>query len=51
MEVIDDLALSLVVASVVTVPVNCWVIARGRGHAVVHDLHGGHAANQQHDHA
>ena len=24
---------------VVTVPVNRWMIARGRGHAVVHELH------------
>ncbi len=30
------------VAFVVTVPVNRWLISRGRGHAVVHDLHGGH---------
>jgi hypothetical protein len=31
-----SLALSLAVAFVVTVPVNRWLIARGRGHAVVH---------------
>ena len=29
-----SLALSLVVAFVLTVPVNRWLIARGRGHAV-----------------
>ncbi len=34
-----SLALSLVIAFVVTVPVNRWLIARGRGHAVVHGLH------------
>ncbi|WP_345203372.1 DUF4396 domain-containing protein [Fodinibacter luteus] len=33
------LAFSLAVAFVVTVPVNRWLIARGRGHAVVHGLH------------
>lgn len=38
-----SLAFSLVVAFVVTVPVNRWLIRRGKGHAVVHDLHhGGH---------
>ena len=35
-----SLALSLVIAFVVTVPVNRWLISRGRGHAVVHELHG-----------
>jgi len=34
-----SLGLSLVIAFVVTVPVNRWLIARGRGHAVVHELH------------
>jgi hypothetical protein len=34
-----SLALSLVVAFVVTVPVNRALIARGRGHAVVHAHH------------
>jgi hypothetical protein len=33
------LALSLVVAFVVTVPVNRWLIARGKGHAVMHAHH------------
>jgi hypothetical protein len=37
-----SLAGSLVVAFVVTVPVNRWLISRGKGHAVVHDLHAGH---------
>ncbi len=36
------LAFSLAVAFVVTVPVNRYLIARGRGHAVMHDLHGNH---------
>jgi hypothetical protein len=34
-----SLAASLVVAFVLTVPVNRALIARGRGHAVVHALH------------
>jgi uncharacterized protein DUF4396 len=34
-----SLALSLVIAFVVTVPVNRALIARGRGHAVMHELH------------
>jgi hypothetical protein len=34
-----SLVVSLAVAFVVTVPVNRWLIARGRGHAVVHHLH------------
>ncbi len=34
------LAAALAVAFVVTVPVNRWLIIRGRGHAVVHALHG-----------
>ncbi|MBW4716227.1 DUF4396 domain-containing protein [Saccharothrix obliqua] len=33
------LAFSLAVAFVLTVPVNRWLIARGKGHAVVHHLH------------
>ena len=34
-----SLAFALAVAFVVTVPVNRWLIARGRGHAVMHGLH------------
>ena len=34
-----SLAFALVVAFVLTVPVNKWLIARGRGHAVVHGMH------------
>ena len=36
-----SLGISLVIAFVVTVPVNRWLIARGRGHAVVHAYHHG----------
>ena len=34
-----SLALSLVVAGAAAFPVNRWLIARGRGHAVVHAHH------------
>jgi hypothetical protein len=34
-----SLAFALAVAFVLTVPVNRWLIARGRGHAVVHRHH------------
>jgi len=34
-----SLGVSLVVAFVAAFPVNRWLIARGRGHAVVHELH------------
>jgi hypothetical protein len=34
-----SLAASLAVAFVLTVPVNRWLISRGRGHAVVHGMH------------
>ncbi len=37
-----SLAFALAVAFVVTVPVNRWLIARGRGPAVVHQYHSGH---------
>ncbi len=33
------LAFSLAVAFVLTVPLNRWLIGRGKGHAVVHDFH------------
>jgi hypothetical protein len=41
-----SLAFSLVVAGAFAVPVNRWLIARGRGHAVVHEtgIHGGPSA-------
>ena len=34
-----SLAIALFIAFVVTVPVNRWMIGRGRGHAVVHEYH------------
>ena len=34
-----SLVASLIVAFALTFPVNRWLIARGRGHAVVHELH------------
>ena len=34
-----SLAVGLAVAFVVAFPLNRWLIARGRGHAVVHELH------------
>jgi hypothetical protein len=33
------LAFSLLVAFVLTVPINRWMISRGKGHAVVHQYH------------
>jgi len=45
-----SLIASLVVAFAVTVPVNRWMIARGRGHAAVHQHHhGGHADHAGHE--
>jgi hypothetical protein len=41
------LAAALAVAFVLTVPVNKWMIGRGKGHAVVHELHG-HATHAGH---
>jgi hypothetical protein len=34
-----SLAFSLAAAFVVTVPVNRWLIGRGKGHAAVHSMH------------
>jgi hypothetical protein len=36
-----SLVASLAIAFVITVPVNRWMISRGRGHAVVHQYHHG----------
>jgi hypothetical protein len=36
-----SLAVALVVAGAVAYPVNRWLIARGKGHALVHEAHGG----------
>jgi hypothetical protein len=38
---------SLMVAFAVTVPVNRWMIGRGRGHAVVHRYHQGAASHDE----
>jgi hypothetical protein len=43
-----SLALGLAVAFVVTVPVNRWLIARGRGHAVAHEYHHAHHGHGEH---
>ena len=37
-----SLAFALAVAAVAAFPVNRWLIARGKGHAVVHAYHHGH---------
>ena len=44
-----SLAVALAVAFVLTVPVNRWLISRGRGHAVVHELHGHAQGDPGHD--
>jgi hypothetical protein len=36
------LVLGLAVAFIAALPVNIWLIGRGKGHAVVHKLHAGH---------
>ncbi len=43
-----SLATSLVLAFIVTVPVNRWLIARGKGHAVVHAMHGHNHEHMDH---
>ena len=39
-----SLAASLAIAAAAAFPVNRWLIARGLGHAVVHEFHRGHGA-------
>lgn len=39
-----SMALALVLAGIAAYPINRWLISRGRGHAVVHDYHRGHAS-------
>ena len=46
-----SLAFALAVAFVVTVPVNRWLIARGRGHAAVHGAHQASAEEPHREHA
>jgi hypothetical protein len=41
-----SLAFALAVAFVAAFPINRWLIARGKGHAVVHEYHGGHGDHQ-----
>jgi hypothetical protein len=43
-----SLVVSLAIAFVVTVPVNRWMISRGKGHAVAHEYH--HAGQAGHAH-
>lgn len=50
------LALALAVAFVVTVPVNYYLLKRGKGHALTHQYHHSHHTHadqhsQEHDHA
>ena len=44
-----SLAFALAVAGVAAFPVNRWLIARGRGHAVIHQYHGGHEHDSAHE--
>lgn len=44
-----SLALALAIAALFAFPVNRWLIARGKGHAVVHAYHD-HGHDQEHDH-
>jgi Sec-independent protein secretion pathway component TatC len=37
-----SMALALAIAFAAALPVNLWLIRRGKGHAVVHAHHGGH---------
>ncbi|MEO6502976.1 MAG: DUF4396 domain-containing protein [Jatrophihabitantaceae bacterium] len=43
-----SLAAALAIAFVLTVPVNRWLISRGKGHAVVHQFHGGENSHAGH---
>jgi hypothetical protein len=43
-----SLAFALAVAFVAAFPLNRWLIARGKGHAVVHEYHGGHHGEYEH---
>lgn len=40
-----SMLVALAVAGLVAFPVNRWLIARGRGHAVAHGVHGSHGAH------
>ena len=43
-------ALSLLVAGAAAFPANRWLIARGKGHAVVHSVHGSPAHEHRYEH-
>jgi hypothetical protein len=43
-----SLAFALAAAFVAAFPVNRWLIARGKGHAVVHEYH--HTGHDEHEH-
>src|SRR3712207_5562703 len=43
-----SLAFALAVAFVAAFPVNRYLIARGKGHAVVHEYHSGHGGHEHH---
>jgi hypothetical protein len=47
-----SLVVALAVAFVAAFPVNRWLIARGKGHAVVHEYHhgGDHGGHERHGH-
>jgi Domain of unknown function (DUF4396) len=45
-----SLAFALAVAFAAAFPLNRWLIARGRGHAVVHQYHGGGHGGRDDDH-
>ncbi len=46
-----SLTFALAIAFVAAFPVNRWLIARGKGHAVVHERHhGAHGGHEHHDH-
>jgi hypothetical protein len=45
-----SLALALLLAGAAAFPANLWLIARGRGHAVVHRHHGHHGHNSHGGH-
>jgi hypothetical protein len=45
-----SLAFALAIAFVAAFPLNRWLIARGRGHAVVHQYHGGGHGGREEDH-
>jgi hypothetical protein len=45
-----SLGLGLAVAFVVAFPLNRWLIARGKGHAVMHEHHNGHGSHHHDRH-